>query len=61
MTRGEMARLLIEKYGIQPSEIENLTLSLLYSLLNPDIPDSGVITFNDVKALEKYLACQQVT
>lgn len=46
-------RLLVTRFGIQPSEVARMTLPMVTALVD----DSGeIVTLRDVKALERYFS-----
>lgn len=53
-SRGEIVRLLIVRYGIQPPYIAGMTLQLINELLTDC--DDGTVTLADTAALHRFMA-----
>lgn len=54
MTTSELAKILIVKFGIQPSEIGRLTMAFINDLMEEN--GSEVITLADTAALHRFLS-----
>jgi hypothetical protein len=48
-----IARLLVTKFGIQPSEVAKMTLPMVQSLVDTT---GEIVTLRDAKALERFFS-----